>query len=64
MTNDGTWGFRSQVLAAALSYLTASLGLLPVQALRFLVRKSLGKSWSANAVEATCSQLPQFSFTI
>ncbi|KAH1070935.1 hypothetical protein GLYMA_03G200300v4 [Glycine max] len=51
---------RSQVLAAALSYLTASLGLLPVQALRFLVRKSLGKSWSANAVEAACSHLSQY----
>ncbi|KAH1258841.1 Lipid droplet-associated hydrolase [Glycine max] len=52
---------KSQVLAAALSYLTASLGLLPVQALRFLVRKSLGKSWSANAVEAACSHLSQLS---
>ncbi|KAG5055738.1 hypothetical protein JHK85_008248 [Glycine max] len=52
---------KSQVLAAALSYLTASLGLLPVQALRFLVRKSLGKSWSANAVEAACSHLSQIS---
>ncbi|KAL2345280.1 hypothetical protein Fmac_006565 [Flemingia macrophylla] len=51
---------KSQVLAAALSYLIASLGLLPVQALRFIVRKSLGKSWSANAVEAACSHLSQY----
>ncbi|XP_020233852.1 lipid droplet-associated hydrolase isoform X2 [Cajanus cajan] len=51
---------KSQVLAAALSYLIASLGLLPVQAVRFIVRKSLGKSWSANAVEAACSHLSQY----
>ncbi|KAK8473626.1 hypothetical protein PHAVU_001G194040 [Phaseolus vulgaris] len=51
---------KSQVLAAALSYLIASLGLLPVQALRFMVRKSLGKSWSVNAVEAACSHLSQY----
>lgn len=63
MTN-GEWDFRSQILAAALSYLIASLGLLPVLALRFIVRKSLGRSWSANAVEATCSHLSQVSFTI
>ncbi|QCD98098.1 lipid droplet-associated hydrolase isoform X2 [Vigna unguiculata] len=51
---------KSQVLAAALSYLIASLGWLPVQALRFVVRKSLGKSWSVNAVEAACSHLSQY----
>lgn len=62
MTN-GTWRFRSHFVAAALSYLVASLGLLPVQALRFIVRKSLGKSWSASAVEAACSHLSQVRFT-
>ncbi|GAU17475.1 hypothetical protein TSUD_340180 [Trifolium subterraneum] len=51
---------QSQILAAALSYLIASLGLLPVKALRFIVRKSLGKSWSSNAVEAACSHLSQY----
>ncbi|XP_045795880.1 lipid droplet-associated hydrolase isoform X1 [Trifolium pratense] len=51
---------QSQILAAALSYLIASLGLLPVKALTFIVRKSLGKSWSANAVEAACSHLSQY----
>ncbi|CAJ1883788.1 unnamed protein product [Sphenostylis stenocarpa] len=51
---------KSQVLASALSYLIASLGLLPVRALRFMVRKSLGKSWSVNAVEAACSHLSQY----
>ncbi|KAK7337293.1 hypothetical protein VNO77_17859 [Canavalia gladiata] len=51
---------KSQMLAAALSYLIASLGLLPVQALRFIVKRSLGKSWSANAVEAACSHLSQY----
>nr|AFK48327.1 unknown [Lotus japonicus] len=51
---------KSHFVAAALSYLVASLGLLPVQALRFIVRKSLGKSWSASAVEAACSHLSQY----
>ncbi|XP_073222318.1 uncharacterized protein [Cicer arietinum] len=51
---------QSQILAAAASYLIASLGLLPVKTLRFIVRKSLGKSWSANAVEAACSHLSQY----
>ncbi|CAL0310541.1 unnamed protein product [Lupinus luteus] len=51
---------ESRILSAALSYLIASLGLLPAWALRFIVRKSLGKSWSANAVEATCSHLSQY----
>ncbi|KAJ1394559.1 Ovate protein family, C-terminal [Sesbania bispinosa] len=51
---------KSEIIAAALSYLIASLGLLPVQALRFIVRKSLGKSWSTNAVEAACSHLSQY----
>ncbi|XP_045795881.1 lipid droplet-associated hydrolase isoform X2 [Trifolium pratense] len=54
---------QSQILAAALSYLIASLGLLPVKALTFIVRKSLGKSWSANAVEAACSHLSQLAET-
>ncbi|KAK2364456.1 alpha/beta-Hydrolases superfamily protein [Trifolium repens] len=51
---------QSQIISAALSYLVASLGLLPVKALTFFVRKSLGKSWSANAVEAACSHLSQY----
>ncbi|XP_061366597.1 uncharacterized protein LOC133309787 [Gastrolobium bilobum] len=51
---------KSQILSSALSYLTASLGLLPALALNFIVRKSLGKSWSANAVEAACSHLSQY----
>ncbi|KAK7284806.1 hypothetical protein RJT34_19559 [Clitoria ternatea] len=51
---------KSEVLAAALSYLIASLGFLPVQVLRLIVRKFLGKSWSANAVEAACSHLAKY----
>ncbi|KAI5425371.1 hypothetical protein KIW84_031246 [Lathyrus oleraceus] len=51
---------QSQIVAAALSYLTASLGLLPVNVLRFIVKKSLGKSWSSSAVEAACSHLSQY----
>ncbi|KAE9590801.1 putative lipid droplet-associated hydrolase, alpha/Beta hydrolase [Lupinus albus] len=51
---------ESRIISAALSCLIASFGLLPAWALRFIVRKSLGKSWSANAVEAACSHLSQY----
>ncbi|KAE9621736.1 putative lipid droplet-associated hydrolase, alpha/Beta hydrolase [Lupinus albus] len=51
---------ESRILSAALSFLIASLGLLPARALRFIVRKYLGKSWSSNAIEATCSHLFQY----
>ncbi|CAL0309986.1 unnamed protein product [Lupinus luteus] len=51
---------ESRIISAALSCLIASLGLLPVWALRFIVRNSVGKSWSANAVEAVCSHLSQY----
>ncbi|KAI4348910.1 hypothetical protein L6164_009574 [Bauhinia variegata] len=51
---------ESQILCAALSYLTASLGLLPVWVSRFIVRKLIGKSWSTNAIDATCSHLFQY----
>ncbi|KAL1352161.1 uncharacterized protein [Arachis hypogaea] len=51
---------ESQILSIALCYLIASLGLLPVQALRFIIRNSVAKSWSTDAVDATCSHLSQY----
>ncbi|KAJ7971637.1 Lipid droplet-associated hydrolase [Quillaja saponaria] len=50
----------SPILCTALSSIIASLGLLPMWALRLVVRNSLARSWSANAVEATCSHLSRY----
>ncbi|XP_059462598.1 uncharacterized protein LOC132191540 [Corylus avellana] len=50
----------SQSLSAALSLIVASLGFLPIRALRFILTNSLGKSWSTVAVEAACSHLVQY----
>ncbi|KAL5739944.1 hypothetical protein ACOSQ2_029124 [Xanthoceras sorbifolium] len=50
----------SSIISAALSHIVASLGFLPSSALRFVVSKSLGSSWSAAAVEAACTHLPQY----
>ncbi|XP_028787478.1 lipid droplet-associated hydrolase-like [Neltuma alba] len=51
---------RSPFISTAFSYTIALLGLLPTWAFEFLVRKSLGASWSANAVEAACSHLSKY----
>ncbi|KAH9738012.1 alpha/beta-Hydrolases superfamily protein [Citrus sinensis] len=50
----------SNIASTALSYIIASLGILPSKALRFLVSNSLGRSWSATAVEAACTHLSQY----
>ncbi|KAL4605984.1 hypothetical protein ACB092_09G069700 [Castanea dentata] len=50
----------SRVVSVALSLMVASLGFLPRSALRLIVTNSLAKSWSAVAVEATCSHLVQY----
>ncbi|KAK4582692.1 hypothetical protein RGQ29_025752 [Quercus rubra] len=50
----------SQVLSVAISLIIASLKFLPSWALRLIVTNSLGKSWSATALEATCSHLVQY----
>ncbi|KAI4370154.1 hypothetical protein MLD38_018530 [Melastoma candidum] len=51
---------RSLIVSVALSGIVASLGLLPVQTARFVVTKSIGKSWSRAAVEATCTHLLKY----
>ncbi|MED6210040.1 hypothetical protein PIB30_060340 [Stylosanthes scabra] len=51
---------ESRILSTVLCYLIASLGLLPVPILRFIIRNSMAKSWSADAVDATCSHLSQY----
>ncbi|GAB4833276.1 hypothetical protein Ancab_031523 [Ancistrocladus abbreviatus] len=51
---------ESPILCLIVSLIIALLALLPIRALRFIVKKSLGKSWSATAVEAACSHLVQY----
>ncbi|KAF5473916.1 hypothetical protein F2P56_005863 [Juglans regia] len=51
---------ESQVLSVALSCIAASLGSLPSSAYRLILTNSVGSSWSAAAVEATCSHLVQY----
>ncbi|XVF07571.1 hypothetical protein REPUB_Repub06bG0150900 [Reevesia pubescens] len=50
----------SRVLSTALSFLVASLGLLPRQVLRLIFKLSFGKSWSNTALESACSHLSQY----
>ncbi|EOA32000.1 hypothetical protein CARUB_v10015241mg [Capsella rubella] len=50
----------SSVLSATVSFLIASLRLLPMSAARLLVSNSIGASWSDTAVQATCTHLRQY----
>ncbi|KAK4272688.1 hypothetical protein QN277_021207 [Acacia crassicarpa] len=51
---------RSPFKSTAFSCTIALLGLLPTCAFEFFVRKSLGESWSTNAVKAACSHLSKY----
>lgn len=50
----------SQVLSVVLSSVVGALGFFPSVTTRFLVRRSVGKSWSATAVGVVCSHLLQY----
>ncbi|XWS66600.1 hypothetical protein CRYUN_Cryun05aG0213800 [Craigia yunnanensis] len=50
----------SRVLSTTLSFLVASLGLLPRQVLRLVFKLYYGKSWSNTAYEAAYSHLPKY----
>lgn len=50
----------SQVLSMVLSSVVGALGFFPSDFTRFIVRRSLGKSWTATAVGAVCSHLLQY----
>ncbi|KAF5937799.1 hypothetical protein HYC85_025305 [Camellia sinensis] len=50
----------SPILSAAVSSVVGLLGLLPTRASRFLVTKSVGKSWSTTAVDALCTHVLQY----
>ncbi|KAK4766860.1 hypothetical protein SAY86_014611 [Trapa natans] len=48
---------RSSFTCAAVSLIVSSFGFLPRSASKFIISKSLGKSWSTTAIEAACSHL-------
>ncbi|XP_065856876.1 uncharacterized protein [Euphorbia lathyris] len=51
---------KSSIKSALLSFSVASLGVLPRCATRLIVSKSVGKLWSATAIDAACSHLLQY----
>ncbi|PIN02816.1 hypothetical protein CDL12_24671, partial [Handroanthus impetiginosus] len=50
----------SPALCASLSCMGALLGMLPAKISRFLVKKSIGKSWSSSAVEVLCTHVLKY----
>nr|XP_029118378.1 lipid droplet-associated hydrolase isoform X2 [Elaeis guineensis] len=50
----------SSILSAAISSFTGFLGSFPMSVTNAIVRRSLGQSWSATAVDVTCSHLIQY----
>ncbi|XP_059646599.1 uncharacterized protein LOC132293236 isoform X2 [Cornus florida] len=50
----------SPILCNALSFIVASLGLLPTQTSRFLAKIFIGRTCSATAVEALCTHVLQY----
>ncbi|KAG7034477.1 hypothetical protein SDJN02_04206, partial [Cucurbita argyrosperma subsp. argyrosperma] len=50
----------SPLLSALFSSFAALLGVLPVRASSFVVKKTIGKSWSRTASEAACSHLLKY----
>ncbi|KAK6152269.1 hypothetical protein DH2020_014904 [Rehmannia glutinosa] len=50
----------SSALCAAVSSMGALLGMLPVYISRFLVKESMGKSWSFSTVDALCTHVLQY----
>ncbi|XP_038881163.1 lipid droplet-associated hydrolase [Benincasa hispida] len=51
---------RSSLLSTLFSSFVALLGVLPIRASSFVVRKTFGKSWSRTASEAACSHLLKY----
>lgn len=51
---------KCPIVCVVISSIVALLGMLPISALRLVVRKSLGKSWCNTAVEAGCSHLAKY----
>lgn len=51
---------ESTILSTILSCVVASLGLLPKIASKFIVSKTIGKSWSDIAIEAVCTRLLKY----
>ncbi|GAB2300745.1 hypothetical protein Dimus_034782 [Dionaea muscipula] len=51
---------QSPILCLVVSLMVAVLALLPIQQLKFIIQKSIGKSWSAASVEVACSHLVRY----
>ncbi|GFQ08677.1 upf0554 protein c2orf43 homolog, partial [Phtheirospermum japonicum] len=47
-------------ICAAISFMGDLLGMLPARISRFLIKKSMGKSWSFSAVEVLCTHVLQY----
>lgn len=50
---------ESTILSSLVSSIVAMLGIIPIWS-RFIVKKTIGTSWSATAVEAACSHLIKY----
>ncbi|XP_048320952.2 uncharacterized protein LOC107432244 isoform X6 [Ziziphus jujuba] len=50
----------SPTLSLVICFIVALLGMLPICALRLIVKQSFGKSWSATAVDSVCSHLVKY----
>ena len=55
---------RSSVLSKGVSLLASFVGSLQPSVTRRIVRRFLGSSWSAPAIDASCSHLLQVSFKL
>lgn len=55
--------FSSSILCPALCSLAGILGLLPNWASAYMVKNSIGSSWSTTAIEATCTHLLKVSYS-
>ncbi|XP_047338709.1 lipid droplet-associated hydrolase isoform X2 [Impatiens glandulifera] len=51
---------ESPIMCSLVSSLVAFIGLLPRRASKFLILKSIGRSWSSTAIEALCNHLLQY----
>ncbi|KAL9271419.1 Lipid droplet-associated hydrolase-like protein [Drosera capensis] len=50
----------SPVLSLIASLLVALMGLLPVQVLRYILKKTFGKSWTPSSIDLLCTHLLQY----
>lgn len=56
--------FRSPIVCLVVCSIVALLGMLPICALRLIVKRSFGKSWSATGIDSVCSHLVKVMFVL